>query len=143
MTAQTSARYRIGSEIINFHDGTKGRRWYAEDRMQGRQIMCGFTSRKSIAEAVAERVAAETLTTVRFADGTVKVMSEGVRAKLLGLDADGDVVICSDGINFTLTPCCNADGTYSGSVLCCRSCYEEVPMKFDGIPVGPFTQPLA
>ncbi len=150
MTTKTSARYSIGSEKITYSAqapaeiaGKTATVWFAKDRMDGRKIMSGFRSRAAIVAAVAEREALEALTTVQFADGTVKVMPEGVRAKLLGLDADGDVVICSDGINFVLTPCCYADGTYSGDVLCCRRCYDEVPFKFGDIAVGPFTQALA
>jgi len=135
-------RYLIGSRDVTFNAsakpaelaGTTATRWYAYDTAQGRDV-AGGTTREEVERAVAELVAWNTPTTATFADGSTRVVSTGLRVRLLGLDDEGNLVVTGDGMTYALTPCCNATGKGADVTtgVVCRSCYEEVSSRFGDV----------
>lgn len=56
--------------------------------------------------------------------------------RFLGLTAEGYQVIkayltATRAWSYPLTPCCNAAVTYSDVELCCKACWNEVPLDLD------------
>lgn len=80
--------------------------------------------------------------TVRFASGDVRYLGPmSPDILVLGLDAEGYVVVRAHGMDYALTACCQASakgcGPYSDDdegYIGCRACYAEVDPKLGGEP---------
>jgi hypothetical protein len=91
-------------------------------------------------------------TTVRFADGTTEDLPERLAARVVGRDADGDLLVPlfpdQDDYLVPLTPCCHRDGKGGQRGIVCRGCYQPVECKYGGqstlaVPVARTTGELA
>ncbi len=75
---------------------------------------------------------------VAFADGSLKLLPSRLAARVVGLDADGDLLVpLMDEMPDYLVPltsCCNASGKGSSvsTGVVCRSCYRVVSPKYGG-----------
>lgn len=76
------------------------------------------------------------MTLIRFADGTTREVAEPLASRVVGLDADGDLLVpLTEGrLDYLapLTPCCNASGkgTSAPTGVSCRACYRTVSPKY-------------
>jgi len=76
---------------------------------------------------------------IRFVDGTRQWVPESVGERVVGKDADGNVLVPLDSVFLPdhfipLTPCCFRDGKGASSPtgVVCRGCYETVDAKYGG-----------
>lgn len=77
--------------------------------------------------------------TYRFTDGSTRTLAHDDAMTVLGLDAEGYVVVrWSESTGFTmeyaLTACCQASAKGCDGYIGCRACYAEVDPKLGGDP---------
>lgn len=131
----SESKYVVGSEMVNFTDGTSGVRWYVAERATGRYVMCGIVDEHDARDRAVIRELSESMIDVALAGGgTVEVPLHSID-RFRGLDAFGCKVYESDGLLVAVTRCCEATGTGSAGSstgVACRSCYEDVDAYFGG-----------
>lgn len=71
-----------------------------------------------------------------FANGTWRPVAAQLAPRVVGLDADGDLLVplmeeMPDYL-IPLTPCCNASGKGGAAGVICRACYRNVSYKYGG-----------
>lgn len=110
--------------------------------MDGRTIVTGTGTEQHAQERMAELVEAHTPTVVTFADGTTVTLARQKAAMVIGLSADGYVVVESGSQQYGLTACCDTSATGTEDGIACRSCYADVDWALGGhmdvaVPVQP------
>ncbi len=91
------------------------------------------------------------MTTFRFADGSARDLTPTDGLTVLGLDADGYVVVRLTELarqrnqpfvmDYALTACCQASAKGCDGYIGCRACYAEVDPKLGG-PPDPIVHPV-
>lgn len=100
--------------------------------MNGHAVVHGTGSEQDAKNALADMVDRHTPTVVTFADGTTATLAKQTAENVVGLSADGYVVVESGSMKFGLTPCCFTSATGTEDGIACRSCYTEVDWSLGG-----------